>query len=54
MYQEMYFHLFRSITVALKEIAANNYGNAATVLREAQSKTEEIYMKAEGETVKEA
>lgn len=36
MYQEMYTHLFNAMTDALEALAAHNYGQAETLLRQAQ------------------
>lgn len=44
MYQEMYTHLFNAMTDALEALAAHNYGQAETLLRQAQLWAEERYL----------
>ena len=48
LYQKMYTTLFNRVTDALKEIEGLNFGNAAEILKEAQKKTEEMYVEADG------
>ena len=43
-YQKMYLLLFNAITDALEEMQNLNYGEAAELLRKAQSDAEEVYM----------
>lgn len=43
-FQKMYFVLFNAITDALAEIDAMNFGTARELLRQAQNKSEEIYI----------
>ena len=43
-YQKMYLLLFNAITDALKEMENLNYGEAAELLRKAQSDSEDIYI----------
>lgn len=43
-FQKMYFVLFNAITDALAEIDAMNFGTARELLRQAQIKSEEIYI----------
>lgn len=43
-FQKMYFALFNAITDALAEIDAMNFGTARELLRQAQIKSEEIYI----------
>jgi len=43
-FQRMYFVLFNAITDALAEIDAMNFGTARELLRQAQIKSEEIYI----------
>ena len=47
MYRKMYYLLFNAITTAIEEIRNRNYGNAETVLMEAQQKAEEQYLSCE-------
>ena len=47
MYQEMYTHLFNAMTDALEALAAHNYGQAETLLRQAQLWAEERYLEQE-------
>ncbi len=47
MYQKMYTHLFNAITDALDAIEAQNVGQAAELLREAQLEAEEMYIEME-------
>lgn len=49
MYQEMYLLLFNAVTDALEEMARQNYGTAAQLLREGQQNCEEIYLRASEE-----
>ena len=43
-YQKMYLLLFNAITDALEEMKNQNYGEAAILLRKAQSDAEEVYI----------
>ena len=43
-YQKMYLLLFNAITDALEEMENQNYGEAAELLREAQTDAEEVYI----------
>ena len=43
-YQKMYYLLFNAITDALKQMDAQNYGEAKETLISAQQKAEEIYI----------
>ena len=47
MYQEMYTHLFNAMTDALEALAAHNYWQAETLLRQAQLWAEERYLEEE-------
>ncbi len=44
MYQKMYTRLFNAITDALDAIAAQNFGLAAELLRDAQQEAEDVYI----------
>ncbi len=44
MYQKMYTCLFNAITDALDAIAAQNFGQAAELLRNAQREAEGLYI----------
>lgn len=44
MYQKMYTCLFNAITDALNAITAQNFGQAAELLRDAQQEAEELYI----------
>ena len=46
-YKDLYFHLFNAITDALNALEAQNFGQAADLLRRAQQQTEELYLDAE-------
>ncbi len=46
-YEGMYYLLFNAVTDALVQIAEQNYGRAAELLREAQRACEERYIEAE-------
>ena len=43
-YEKLYHLLFNAITDALEEIENQNYGEAAELLRKAQSDAEEVYI----------
>ena len=43
-YQKMYLLLFNAITDALEEMQNQNYGEAAALLRKAQTDAEEVYI----------
>ena len=44
LYEKMYFTLFNDVTKAVKELQQKNYIQAETTLKNAQCKTEEIYV----------
>ena len=46
-YQEMYYHLFRAVTNAIKALDAMNIGEGKEILIHAQQETEEIYISSE-------
>lgn len=46
MYKEMYLMLFNAITDALRALKAQNFGQAAEILKVAQQKAEERYISA--------
>lgn len=48
-YQKMYTVMFNAISDALEEIDKLNVGRAQEILRDAQSRTEEIYVSREEE-----
>lgn len=46
-YEEMYYHLFNAVTDALTSLAERNYGQAESLLKQAQQDVEEIYLNQE-------
>ena len=46
MYKEMYYTLFNAITDAVDQLEQCNYGQAASILKQAQAAAEEIYVSA--------
>lgn len=46
MYRQMYFMLFNAITDAVDQLEQCNYGQAASILKQAQAAAEEIYVSA--------
>lgn len=46
MYRQMYFMLFNAITDAVDQLEQRNYGQAASILKQAQAAAEEIYVSA--------
>lgn len=51
MYKKMYLHLFNAVTDALAQMARQNFGAAAEILRQAQIDSEDIYLDAEDEDI---
>lgn len=47
MYRKMYCLLFNAITTAIEELRKNNYGNAESILIQAQKEAEEEYISNE-------
>lgn len=47
MYRKMYYLLFNAVTTAILEIRKNNYGNAESILIQAQKDAEEQYLSNE-------
>ncbi|MBQ6430797.1 MAG: hypothetical protein IJJ99_02840 [Oscillospiraceae bacterium] len=50
MYQKMYCLLFNAVTTAIEEIRKRNYGNAESILIQAQQESEEVYLSCAGKT----
>lgn len=48
-YEKIYFLLFNKITDALAELGECNYGEAADILKAAQTEAEKIYIDGENE-----
>ena len=46
-YRKLYFILFNSITDALVEMEALNFGNASNLLKKAQISSESMYIASE-------
>ena len=46
-YQKLYHILFNVVTDSLESMAAQNFGQAAACLRQAQQTCEELYMDGE-------
>lgn len=46
MYHQMYLTLFNAITDAVEQLEQRNYGQAASILKQAQAAAEEIYVSA--------
>ena len=46
-YQKLYHILFNAVTDSLESMAAQNFGQAADRLRQAQQACEELYMEGE-------
>ncbi len=46
-YKELYYQLFNAITDTLRELKQHNYGNAITILENAQMQAEESYISSD-------
>lgn len=44
LYEKMYYHLFNAVTDALKALEEQNYGQAKSLLEQAQQEGESIYL----------
>ena len=48
-YEQLYFNLFNSVSNAIEQLENHNYGQATDTLKQAQQKTEELYIEAKDE-----